>query len=88
MEEKWVVACYTHYGDDWSSHYKDVFEDEEEAKKFEAEHKEEHKDVNGIEHIDFYYSYETEKQLRSTLTVNEYIQLFPNVKEMLDNMHE
>lgn len=85
MVEQWVVVYYTHYGDDWETDYKEVFKNEEEAKQFEIEHREEHKNVNGIEYIEFNYSFENEKELRNTLTVNEYIQLFPDVKELLDN---
>ncbi|GLO66181.1 hypothetical protein [Oceanobacillus kimchii] len=47
-----VVVCCTHYGGDWHAEDKEVFDSESKSKHFEIEHREDHKNVNGIEFIE------------------------------------
>lgn len=81
---EFYIAYYIHYGDDWHTNYHQAFKTENEANDFEKEHRKEMKDVNGIEYIEFTITKRTEKQLRSRLTVNEYCELFPDVKKIID----
>ncbi|NUJ17457.1 hypothetical protein FKN04_12815 [Bacillus glycinifermentans] len=82
----YFIVYYTHHGSDWKSDYREIFKSEKEARDFKIEHKEEMKDVEGIECIDFLIKEKTEKQLRGELTVNEYCELFPEFKKMLDEL--
>jgi hypothetical protein len=85
---KYYIAYYTHYGDDWHTNYHDVFKSEKEANDFEEEHRKEMKNVNGVEYVEFTIREVTERQLRGTLTVKEYCELFPKIERLIDSYHE
>ncbi|MEM4994946.1 hypothetical protein WKH56_20490 [Priestia sp. SB1] len=85
---KYYIAYYTHHGDDWRTNYHDVFKSEKEANDFEKEHREEMENVSGVEYIEFTIKEVNESQLRGTLTVREYCELFPEVKKLIDQYHE
>jgi AraC-like DNA-binding protein len=78
------VVFYEHIGYDWQSEYRDIFRSKQAADKFIEEHEKEMENVNGVIHVNFNRKEMSEKDLRAILTVNEYCDLFPIVKGILD----
>lgn len=88
MDKTWIKVSVTHHGDDWEDSFCEVFCTEQEANNFKVSHTADMKNVAGVEHVEFNMSEKTEKQLRNTLTVRQYCDLFPEVKVILDNLHK
>lgn len=81
------VVFYTHFWDDWSTDYIEVFETENQAVYFRNNHDVEMENVEWIEGISYLIEEKTEKQLRSILSVEEYCTIFSEFKLLLDVLH-
>lgn len=76
----------TTYGDDWSDEERFIVHSKEEVRHYQSdEYREQQLKVSGIVAIDVEVSLDVDDtELRERLTVNEYCELFPEVKTAID----
>jgi len=87
-QDKYYLLYITEYGDDWEDTNKELFKTTEDRQKRIERHRVDIRHVHGIEGSDYETQDVDEKELRCILTVDEYCDLFPGVKELLDQFHK